>query len=205
MNKFLYLLFVICCVFRGNAQSIDIELYDRLYEHRNRNLDGAAGIMSATAYPVIVAVPLAQAFYGLGTGDHKQVEYALQTATGLIFNAAATYTLKHTIDRKRPYITHPGYIPLESDTSPSFPSGHTSFSFAVATSLSIQYKKWYFVTPAYLWATGVAYSRIHRGAHYPGDVLAGAIIGAGASYLSYTGNQWLRKKWNNKTKQTFLD
>ena len=34
-------------------------------------------------------------------------------------------------------------------------------------------------------ATAVAYSRVHTGVHYPGDVMAGALIGAGMGSLTY--------------------
>jgi membrane-associated phospholipid phosphatase len=71
----------------------------------------------------------------------------------------------------------------------SFPSGHTS-GFSTATSLALDYKKWYIVVPAYLWAGSVGYSRMYLGKHYPSDVLGGAIIGIGSGYLCH----WLRKK-----------
>lgn len=97
----------------------------------------------------------------------------------------------------------PQYTPYEYDSSPSFPSGHVSFAFTTATSLSLQYKKWYVVAPAFLYAGVVGYSRVHLGAHYPSDVLGGALVGAGSSLLSYKANQWLKKKWKRKTQEKF--
>jgi membrane-associated phospholipid phosphatase len=73
----------------------------------------------------------------------------------------------------------------------SFPSGHTSDAFALATSVTVAYPKWYIIAPAFTWATAVGYSRMHLGVHYPKDVIAGAIVGAGSAYLSCKINKWL--------------
>ena len=87
---------------------------------------------------------------------------------------------------------------MTSGGSPSFPSGHTSDAFSLATALSIVYPKWYVVVPAYAWAVTVGYSRMALGVHYPGDVLAGALIGAGSAYLCFRGQLWLQKKQTQK-------
>ena len=60
--------------------------------------------------------------------------------------------------------------------SRSFPSGHTAAAVAFAGGVGS-------VLPAagiplHLLAALVGYSRVHTGVHYPGDVLAGAVIGA---------------------------
>lgn len=61
--------------------------------------------------------------------------------------------------------------------STSFPSGHAASAFAFATGAGIA------LPPAGLPLTAaaalVAYSRVHTGVHYPSDVIAGSIIGAG--------------------------
>jgi undecaprenyl-diphosphatase len=62
-------------------------------------------------------------------------------------------------------------------TSPSFPSGHSAsaFAFAVASSSAMPA----LAAPLRVVAASVAYSRVHTGVHYPGDVIAGALIGSG--------------------------
>lgn len=116
----------------------------------------------------------------------------------LVINTAITQGLKYAINRDRPYAKYPALInPYQIDNDPSFPSGHTSTAFATAASLSINFKKWYVVVPAYAWAASVGYSRLYLGQHYPTDVLAGAAIGVGSAYLS----NWLNKKYFAKQKK----
>jgi undecaprenyl-diphosphatase len=126
-------------------------------------------------------------------GHHKNTEFkSYKVAGSVIIAAVATEGLKIIINRERPYIRYPMDIhPYDhKETAQSFPSAHTSLAFATATSLSLECKKWYIVVPAFIWATGVGYSRLYEGEHYPSDVLAGAVTGAGSAWLS----RWLNKK-----------
>ena len=63
-------------------------------------------------------------------------------------------------------------------SSTSFPSGHSASAFAFATAVSRD-DPWLAIVIQFL-AGSVAYSRVHTGVHYPGDTVAGALIGAGA-------------------------
>jgi undecaprenyl-diphosphatase len=59
--------------------------------------------------------------------------------------------------------------------STSFPSGHSAAAFAFATGVGHVLPQ--AAIPLRGLATLVAYSRVHTGVHYPGDVVAGALMG----------------------------
>ena len=61
--------------------------------------------------------------------------------------------------------------------STSFPSGHAASGFAFATAIGRD-QPWLGLPLRFL-AAAVAYSRMHTGVHYPGDVVVGSLIGAG--------------------------
>ena len=71
----------------------------------------------------------------------------------------------------------PGQRHVRMPSSTSFPSGHSASAFAFATAISRD-NPWLAVAIQFL-AGSVAYSRVHTGVHYPGDTIAGALIGAG--------------------------
>ena len=73
-----------------------------------------------------------------------------------------------------------------------FISSHAANTFAFATFIAFILRKDYKYLPAILlfWAVIVSYSRIYLGAHFPGDVLVGAIFGM----LTGTGIYFLHKK-----------
>src|SRR3954468_411673 len=101
--------------------------------------------------------------------------------------------LKHGIGRPRPYYAVEGVRELVGrGDSGSMPSSHTSTWFA-ATLISFAFYRgsWRFMLPL---ATVVAFSRIYVGAHYPSDVLAGAILGAGYGAAGLFALNWLWQK-----------
>jgi undecaprenyl-diphosphatase len=65
--------------------------------------------------------------------------------------------------------------------STSFPSGHAASAFAFAYAVGRHLPG--LAVPIRLLAGGVAYSRVHTGVHFPGDVVIGAILGAGIAAM----------------------
>lgn len=65
----------------------------------------------------------------------------------------------------------------------SFPSGHTSSSFASALIISTEYPA--FLVPVFALALLIAFSRLYLKVHYPSDVLAGAVLGVLCSAFVY--------------------
>lgn len=173
----------------------------RLLHYFNNQSDmyGCSRVLSSSMYVVSIGVPVVQGITALATHDDQLFKNALCTGVSLGLTTALTYGLKYTVRRPRPYETYSDYIHnVEMESSPSFPSGHTSIAFSTATSLTLQYPRWYVIVPSYLWAAGVAYSRLNLGVHYPTDVLAGALLGAGSAFLTYKLNQLLWRKLDNR-------
>ena len=176
------------------AQNWDIDLLKNI-NPQNPNSVVMKGF-SSSVYPIAVAAPVSLVIAGFIEKDKQLKNKGWELAGSLAINTIVTQGAKRIINRQRPYTTYPNQVFAESiETDPSFPSGHTSTAFATATTLSLEFKKWYVVIPAYVWAAGVGYSRIYLGKHYPTDVIAGAVVGAGSAILS----RWLTKQLlNNK-------
>jgi len=99
--------------------------------------------------------------------DQPKVSHiGMDLLRALILDEAMTQTLKYAVQRERP----------DGSDSHSFPSGHSSATFAVATVLE-RHVNWRLSVPAYLFASYVAMSRLHENKHYASDVAFGAAVG----------------------------
>ena len=143
---------------------------------------------------IAVGVPTSMLVLALVNNNKALLEDAIYTSTSVVETFAITYGMKYLINRKRPYDQYPEKVYAYShESSPSFPSGHTATAFALATSLCVKYPKWYIIAPTAAWACSVGISRMNEGVHYPSDVIAGAVIGAGCAVLNIYVNRWLNK------------
>lgn len=176
------------------SQNWDIEILRNLNLNRNKQYDGFFKAVTNSATPLAVGTPVIMYGVGLLTNDSTVKSKSFYIGASLLTVTLLSTVLKYTINRPRPFVTYPEIEKLVGAGSPSFPSGHTSDAFALATSVSISYPKWYVIAPLYTWAGAVGYSRMHLGVHYPSDVLAGAVLGTFSAYLSYKASEWLNQK-----------
>ena len=141
--------------------------------------DGNAGtherweyILEDTGDVLQIALPLSA---GIATIFQKDYQGTKQLAFSYATTMALTYTLKYTTKRQRP----------EGRTSyDSFPSGHTSSAFSGASFVQRRYG-WKYGKYAYILAALVGVSRMEGpdGYHDIWDVLGGAAIGIGSTYI----------------------
>lgn len=106
--------------------------------------------------------------------------------TSIVFGfLVSNVILKNVIARARPYDTFNDLVPLIAKPRDfSFPSGHTTCSFAAAGILARFFNKPLAVVTV-LFAVLVAYSRLYLGVHYPTDVLVGFLVGFCGSLIVY--------------------
>ena len=102
--------------------------------------------------------------------------------------------IKNIVQRPRPFVTFTDLqiiIPTPSEFS--FPSGHTSSSFAAAAVFYRHLPKRLGI-PSVVLAGLIGFSRLYVGVHYPTDVIAGVVMGILLSYLAeFIINLFLKK------------
>ena len=121
----------------------------------------------------------------------SQRSTGVQVALALVFSALlCNLILKNVVDRIRPFELAgiPELLVALPDDS-SFPSGHTSASFAVVTALmrDRHFLRW----PCLVLAVLIALSRLYLYVHFPTDVAAGALLGILCGWIAVT--VWRRR------------
>jgi membrane-associated phospholipid phosphatase len=108
---------------------------------------------------------------------------AEQAALSMGAASVETFALKRSITERRP----------DGSDNQSFPSGHTSVSFAAAATLEKRYG-WHAGLPAHIVAALVGVARVKADKHFVHDVVAGAAIGEASGWL-LTRRQSGRVQW----------
>lgn len=172
---------------QNDQSNIDVRLFREINNAQTRFKTSLFGVTDNSTYPILVVAPISLAAYGLAANQNEEFDSGVLLGTSEILAYSIGYALKEGVRRERPYETladvHTNH--LDSADPYSFPSGHTTGVFALATLLTLRYPKPEVYIPAFVWAGLVGYGRVYFGLHYPSDVLAGALVGAGSAYLVY--------------------
>jgi membrane-associated phospholipid phosphatase len=116
--------------------------------------------------------------YGYWANDSRAKATAMDGLTAsIIASGIVAPTLKYAVGRVRPNRAGRTYEIKPFSGNYSFPSGHTTQAFALATVIAMHYDHWWVAGLAYGTAGVVGYSRISQNSHYASDVVAGAVIG----------------------------
>jgi hypothetical protein len=117
-------------------------------------------------------------------------------AASLIASGMITPAIKFVTGRARPRenagIAHFHPFSLSYSTNSSFPSGHTTEAFALASVIAGHYEETWVACASYSVAGLVGVARSYHGAHFASDILAGALIGTLVGKSVVAHNQSLR-------------
>lgn len=111
-------------------------------------------------------------------GDVRAKNVAMDgLAASIIASGLITPTLKFVVGRERPTTSSDPFVFKPFSGNYSFPSGHATQAFVVATVIAEHYPVWWVEGLAYGSAALVGYARIEQNAHFASDVVAGSLIG----------------------------
>ncbi len=180
--------------------SQDRPLYDRVQANRSSFTDSFA--KRVTPFGGGRGMQLSVVLIVAGIGLHDD---ALRDAgrdaleADILAGGLVTPAIKHIAGRARPiqnegsHSFHPFNAHFES-----FPSGHATSAFSIATAVAAHYDGWVVPSIAYTLASGVAFSRVNDRAHFFSDVAAGAMIGhavARSLVARHAGAGGTRRAW----------
>ena len=166
---------------------MDYSLYTTINGLSGASLPDRVLAFLAQDLPAIIVVLVALAF--LIPWAHRRAQRrsgALLATTSAALALLLNQPIAHFVERARPYLAHPAHAHLLIARShdPSFPSDHATGAFALAFGIWLYDRT--IGTILLVLAAILSFARVYVGTHYPGDVLAGGLIGvtvAGVLYL----------------------
>jgi undecaprenyl-diphosphatase len=161
--------------------TLDRAIYATIATVRTPSLDWTLARLSHAADHSKLWLACAGALAAVG-GERGRRAALVGVASVGVSSVINNAVVKWLLPRRRPDRTAAA-VPQERwvhmPTSRSFPSGHSASAFAFATAVGSALPA--LSLPLHLAATAVAYSRVHTGVHFPGDTIAGALLGTTAA------------------------
>lgn len=147
---------------------------------------GNGGLLWILISIMLITIP------AIGTENMEQKRrrknYGIMLLISLMITAIlGNLIIKNIIQRPRPFQVDTSVIPLIHPREYSFPSGHTSSSFAAATMLFLYNSKAGGI--AFLIAGLIAFSRMYFFVHFPTDIFGGIVLGVFCSIFVWYGQK----------------
>ncbi len=177
------------------AGRLDLAVYSAVADSPTPSLDRVLGRLSEAANYSRLSIASAAVLSAAG-GRRGRAAAAMGLASVGVTATVLNLGVKSVVRRRRPDRVEHGVPPsrhVRMPSSSAFPSGHSAAAFAFASGVGHVLPAAGF--PLRALAALVAYSRVHTGVHYPGDVLAGALLGGAIAQattyaLDRSGNGW---------------
>jgi membrane-associated phospholipid phosphatase len=167
-----------------DARDLDAAIYAAIARAKTPAIDEAMRRLSRAADYARLWVAVAGGL-AIAGGPRGRRAAARGLASVAVAATLANVVAKPLSARRRPDRRGnrvPALRRVRMPRSSSFPSGHSASAFAFATAVAHVLPA--LAEPMRTLAALVAYSRVHTGVHYPGDVLAGAVLGVGSAELT---------------------
>jgi len=159
--------------------AFDVPMRDKTQAHQTATLDELTKVVEPFGEGYSFAVIGAYGIAGYVFHDAAAKDIFFDSAmASLLASGVITPTLKFVIGRDRPSesVSSTSFHPF-SGSDNSFPSGHATQAFAVASVISAHSDQVWVSVTAYTIAGLVGFARIYHNAHWTSDVTAGALIG----------------------------
>lgn len=160
----------------ATLQHVDTKLFSRVFRHGEQG--GAVQLLAKVCSRsgdgfLHLIVPACFAIWGAT----ELPTLCVLLGSAMFIERCLYFILKNSLKRRRPQDFVPGINSIiQASDKFSFPSGHTSAAFCLATSTGLVMGGPFIAM--YLWACAVGLSRVVLGVHFPGDTVAGAIMGS---------------------------
>jgi membrane-associated phospholipid phosphatase len=159
--------------------AFDVPMRDKTQAHQTSTLDDLTKVVEPFGAEYSWAVIGAYGIAGFVFRDPESKDIFFDsTIASILASGIITPTLKFVIGRERPNesLSSTSFHPF-SGSDNSFPSGHATQAFAVASVISAHSDQVWVSVTAYTIAGLVGFARIYHNAHWTSDVTAGALIG----------------------------
>jgi len=162
----------------GGFMAEDRDAYQWAVRNQSTSRDTAARYVSKFGAEYAIGLSAGLLVGGLAFDNRDVRDTGRDAVEASILSGLLTNVVfKTAFGRERPYSSDGATVFKPFSSNASFPSGHATEAFTVASVIAMRSDGWVVPTVSYTVASLVAVSRVYQQAHFPSDVLAGAVFG----------------------------